>query len=86
LVFKKSEHKIMMERFLKYADAQGLELLHDDKDWLTIKVKAQPIAIAREFLCNYIDTWKKSMRDEIIIHRKQNAGRYAANTQLREST
>lgn len=71
-------------RFFDHAKQQGLELLQDDKYWIADVCDGQTEQYVRELLMPYISTWKKYMRMETHEHKKQNAGRHMANSELRE--
>lgn len=71
----------IFDKFFEQADQAGLELLSDDKRWLKSFGYAR---ITKVLLEQYIKCWLDSMNDEKNAFKKQNKGRFAANTYLRE--
>jgi len=71
--------------FIAGADLCGIKLLHDDKRWLkTICFGVQSFRL-KMLLGKYIDDWIAAMAQEPIQYKKQNVGRFAANTFIREA-
>jgi len=71
----------IFSNFFNKGQLIGLKLLADDKDWL------QSIGYGRvdeELLEQYIKIWLDAMNKEQDNNRKQNSGRFAANTFIRE--
>jgi hypothetical protein len=60
----------------------GIELLADDKKWLQ---SLGYFCLNAELLERYIQCWLDAMNNEKIEFKKQNKGRFAANTFIRES-
>jgi len=71
-------------RFFLNAESEGLELLWDDEKWLEQTCAGVPKPDLEITLKRYIEIWLTSMIEEPMDHKKQNAGRFAANTFLRE--
>lgn len=74
----------LIESFFITAENQGLGLLLDDKKWLRKICAKGEKATLREVLKQYAELWLSSMNEEPLTHKKQNVGRFAANTFLRE--
>lgn len=71
--------------FIDGAEQFGIKLIHDDKKWLkTICYKVQSFRL-KMILEEYINYWIEAMYQEPIQYKKQNAGRFAANTFMREA-
>lgn len=81
---RKNSTAAMLDGFFSNAVGLDIKLLPDDKRWL----KTVCFGLSTKKLCivlnQYIYTWKNAMEAEPKSHRKQNVGRKAANTQLRE--
>ncbi|QIN37132.1 hypothetical protein [Legionella longbeachae] len=71
----------IFEAFFEQAEQAGLELLSDDKRWLK---SFGYVRITNALFEQYIKCWLDSMNDENKAFKKQNKGRFAANTFLRE--
>lgn len=71
----------IFEAFFEQAEQAGLELLSDDKRWLK---SFGYVRITNALFEQYIKCWLDSMNDEKKAFKKQNKGRFAANTFLRE--
>jgi hypothetical protein len=68
------------DQFFNTAEQAGILLLKDDKQWL------KSIGFTRicdELLEQYLQHWKEAMQAEKVKHKKQNKGRFSANTWLR---
>lgn len=63
---------------------RDLPLLADDIAWLTAKLTFIPRAKRHVLLLEYHDRWTKSAALEPIEYKKENAGRFAANSWIRE--
>lgn len=65
--------------------AEGVNVLPDDLLFLRccLPIKVGPRNTA---LDHYVSLWLEAMEREPVGHKKENAGRFAANTWLREST
>lgn len=61
-----------------------LPLLREDKTFLEGILKYQPRLIVSAALEDYEKTWRKASQEEPTAHKKNNAGRRAANIFLRE--
>lgn len=61
----------------------GLELLREDASWLSRLLSGLPAGDVAGLLDGYALAWVEGMDAEQTPHRKQNAGRRAANTWLR---
>lgn len=77
-------YPIDMNKFLKYCESKGLELLPDDISFLKLKTKYMRESKIRPVLSKYVIIWIDEMAKERIEHRKQNVGRFAANSWLRD--
>ncbi|ARG96760.1 hypothetical protein [Legionella micdadei] len=66
----------IFSNYLKYAELAGLEFLYEDVQFLQSKL--------REILNQYTKCWLDAMSHEEKSFRKQNKGRFAANTFIRE--
>ncbi len=67
-----------------YFRSQGVYLLPEDLAFLRWHL---PKGTARRnaYVGRYLDAWHSAMGQEVVPHRKQNTGRGAANTWLRET-
>ncbi|KTD69296.1 hypothetical protein Lste_2454 [Legionella steelei] len=72
----------IFEAFFEQAKQAGLELLHDDKRWLRSLGYSQ---VNTPLLSEYITRWLDGMKQEEKTFKKQNKGRWAANTYIREA-
>lgn len=73
------------DNFVKNSQTVGIELLPQDEKWLrTLCSDIQPEQLA-VLLKQYIQIWFSTMQNEPLNHKKQNIGRFAANTFIRES-
>ena len=72
----------IFEAFFEQAKQAGIELLPDDKRWLRSLGYSQ---INRLLLSEYIARWLDTMDQEEATFKKQNKGRWAANTYIRET-
>lgn len=75
----------MLKCFFENAKEIGIELLHDDKRWLQLICQGLPLKQLKELLTEYIKHWCHMHNAEQVSQKKQNAGRYAANTWIRET-
>ena len=67
---------------MEYFRAQRVELLPEDLAFLRWYLpRAAPSR--NDAIGRYIDTWLMAAAAEPVLHRKENAGRYAANSWLR---
>lgn len=66
----------IFSNYLKYAELAGLEFLYEDIQFLQSKLQ--------ELLNQYTKCWLEAMSHEEKSFRKQNKGRFAANTFIRE--
>lgn len=71
----------IFDAFFKQANQAGLELLSDDKRWLK---SFGYVRITKPLLEEYLKCWLDAMNDEQNDFKKQNKGRFTANTYLRE--
>lgn len=62
-----------------------INLLAGDKRWLKTICFGINRSILAGFLSEYIDRWHNAMDEEPVKHKKQNKGRFAANTWLRKT-
>ena len=72
----------LFESFFIKAEHAGLMLLADDKRWLKSLGYAH---ISEELFNQYTQCWIDAMSDEKIAFKKQNKGRFVANTFIREA-
>lgn len=72
----------IFSNFFNQAELAGLELLDDDKRYLRSFGYSR---INKELLNQYSKCWLDAMSNEQKSFRKQNKGRYAANTFIREA-
>lgn len=72
----------IFEAFFEQAKQAGLELLTDDKRWLRSLGYSQ---VNTPLLSEYITRWLDGMKAEEKPFKKQNKGRWAANTYIREA-
>lgn len=72
----------IFETFFEQAKQAGLELLPDDKRWLRSLGYSQ---VNTPLLSEYITRWLDAMMQEEKTFKKQNKGRLAANTYIREA-
>ncbi len=75
--------KTYFDAFLKYADAQGMALLHDDKMWLKKIIDSKSDYEARQLLYVYAAKLVRAMEKETVSYQKQNVGRKEANDWIR---
>ena len=71
----------LFDSFFNKAEQAGLNLLADDKRWL----QSLGFARVKELLDEYIQYWVDAMGGEMIDYKKQNVGRFSANTFIREA-
>lgn len=71
----------ILSNFFNKAELGGLELLADDKQWLR---SLGYISMSEKRLDQYMKCWLDAMNNEKIDFKKQNKGRFAANTFIRE--
>lgn len=69
--------------FSEYAAAKGCKILKDDFVFLRNKLGNLPASEKNQVLKCYIDVWVKEMSECTSEIRKQNQGRFAANTWIR---
>ena len=74
----------ILETFIEIAGKKNIELLNDDKKWLKKICNGVPSLKLLHLLEQYIVHWLSSMDSEAIPYKKQNVGRFAANSFLRE--
>lgn len=72
----------IFDAFFNQANQAGLELLSDDKRWLRSLGYSQ---VNTPLLSEYITRWLDGMMQEEKTFKKQNKGRWAANTYIREA-
>ncbi|STX44500.1 Uncharacterised protein [Legionella donaldsonii] len=72
----------IFDAFFEQANQAGLELLYDDKRWLK---SFGYVRITKPLLERYLKCWLDAMNDEQKDFKKQNKGRFAANTYIREA-
>ncbi len=75
----------VLSNFFEKAPTLDIELLYDDIQWLIRICLGIPAAKLRGLFDGYIRRWLKAMSQEPAIHKRQNIGRYHANTFLRET-
>lgn len=75
--------KLLLYKFYDYAKSAKLELLEDDKKWLGQLCCSMQQDKLRILLNKYMIIWQNEMAKEPIEHKKQNIGRYHANTWIR---
>lgn len=75
----------LLEKFYDMAAHLKLELLPDDKRWLQKICWCVLTSKLKPLLDQYAIRWVDAMKNEQLLHKKQNVGRYSANTFLRES-
>jgi len=78
------KHPFLIEKFFKYCSEQGMELLPDDMSFLRRLTRFTPESKIRPILSKYVIIWTDEMAKESIEHKKQNTGRFAANSWIRE--
>lgn len=74
----------VLKNFFSLSKAQGVELLRDDQLHVSNLTKGLQTATLRNIVFEYLKVWKTHMDMEGTEHRKQNKGRFAANTWIRE--
>ncbi len=72
------------QTFVEFAESKGIQLLKDDLVWIKELTKHVPIEQKRTILRRYIDEWCVAMAECERVIKRQNEGRKAANTYLRE--
>ena len=70
--------------FQLHCASLGIELLRDDVKFIKHQLLQIPQQLHRSTLEQYAITWLDAMAQCDIVYRKQNLGRRAANTYLRE--
>lgn len=76
----------LLEHFFNKVGATlGIELLPDDVRWIKTVCYGLNNNRLKILLEAYISNWVKAMFNELVIYKKQNVGRFTANTYLRES-
>jgi hypothetical protein len=69
--------------FTDYAKSKGLDLLRDDITFLRSRMSSVPIKEQRTvILRRYVQEWCEGMDNESVSFKKQNKGRFKANTWL----
>jgi hypothetical protein len=74
----------ILDNFFNGANQLNIQLLPDDKRWLKNICFGVNLHSLKIILEKYIIHWIESMAKEQTKYRKQNAGRFAANTFIRE--
>jgi hypothetical protein len=74
-----------LKDFFEINENKGLELLYDDKKWIREISKGVLNTILVDLLEKYSQLWQSTMDNEPLDYKKQNVGRFAANTFLREA-
>ncbi|GGO81955.1 hypothetical protein GCM10011348_22160 [Marinobacterium nitratireducens] len=69
-------------RLLFAEDLQDLPLLKDDRDFVNRLLGRCSMNQRHDRLSHYHDLWVKAHAQEPLAHRRENAGRYAANSWL----
>ena len=72
--------------FTDYAATEGCQLLRDDINFVRQRLNYVPKTQRRAFMLRYVALWLQAMDEEPIQHKKQNRGRYAANSWLVANT
>ena len=72
--------------FQSHCQSLGIKLLKDDIIFIKSQLAIIPHAKHRDALSRYANTWMTAMESCDKVIRKMNAGRFAANTELREYT
>lgn len=67
---------------LDYFASMGVNLMVDDLAFLRWYLP-KPTAVRKAAVCDYVKYWLAAMEAEVLPHRKENAGRRAANNWLR---
>lgn len=70
--------------FYDYCRNNGIVLLDIEKKYLRKWAQQFPFKDMRKVLFEYVRVRRKAIDDEPIIHKKDNAGRVAANVWIRE--
>lgn len=76
----------MTKSFQEFALLKGIKLLRDDVNFIKESLNKIPYSNRRTVLERYANTWMTAMESCDNVIRKMNAGRFAANTELREYT
>lgn len=71
--------------FTDYAASKGLVLLRDDLKFIRSRLQDMPKELRIVILRRYIDEWVLGMQECDNAVKKANAGRFKANTYLREA-
>lgn len=74
----------MNPSFEDFAKLKGIHLLKDDIEFIKRMLNLIPYNERRATLQRYSEIWLSGIVNCDIVYRKQNAGRFAANTYLRE--
>lgn len=77
-------NKTLIHNAFKHFESKKLDLLNDDKKWLEKLLTNVPAEKLSFLLNEYEHKWHEGVRNEVDEHKKQNKGRYAANSWIRE--
>lgn len=77
-------YKTKPKTFINYAATKGLVLLPDDRAWLRNQLKNVPKQKIKPILVEFVEIWVNTMAQCDNAVKRQNEGRRAANTWLRE--
>ncbi|WP_374962920.1 hypothetical protein [Spongiibacter tropicus] len=78
----KSATPPVFELSIEAFNRDGIEITPDDLAFLRQRLPLTPVK-RDALLAQYRETWQQAMQNENAPHRKQNKGRFAANTWLR---
>ena len=70
--------------FREYCESRGLDILRDDLKFIRVCLRMMPKNYRKSLLLLYVDKWLLGTAGEENVHLKQNSGRLAANSWLRE--
>ncbi len=70
---------------IEYCDALGAQLLRDDCHFLLSHLPSF-VHTRLKVMDDYLARWRVAASRELVQHKKQNVGRYAANRWLREQS
>ena len=83
---KKTDLEQRLDNFFQACKQKGLDLLRDDEEFISkcVHTLAMYNKDIHGILNRYVRLWLSAYAKESIDHKKDNQGRYAANTYIRE--
>lgn len=75
----------LIDQFAGDASQSGIVLLWDDQRWLREILYGIPLLAASRLLQHYVVEWKAGAACQMLEHKRSNAGRYRANSYIRDT-